>query len=195
MTNRLQEMTLEELWEIFPIVLEPHNPEWKVWAKEEIDSLSCLLSEFDPKIHHIGSTAIPHIHAKPIVDILVEVLSPRRWNEIKTHMESAGYICMSETENRLAFNKGYTPEGYAERVYHIHIHLNGDNDEIAFRDYLFKHPKAAKEYEKLKLSLLPKFRNNRDAYTKAKTNFIKSIIKTAGQFAGRNEECGMQSLV
>lgn len=165
-------MSLEELWELFPIILEEHNPNWKEWANEEIDSLHGLLSDFNPIIHHVGSTAIPNIKAKPIVDILVEVPRTYPWQHVKNRMESQGYICMGETPKRVSFNKGYTTDGYAERVFHIHFCRPGDNEEIAFRDYLISHPNIAQEYEKLKMSLLPKYRNNRDGYTHAKTDFI-----------------------
>lgn len=168
-------MTLEELWELFPIVLSPHNPSWAIWAEEEISSLSSLLVNVDKKISHVGSTAIPGIMAKPIVDILVEIPAETDKDAIRRIMESAGYICMSVSETRMSFNKGYTPEGYAERVFHIHFHHLGDNDEILFRDYLIAHRDIAKEYERLKLSLLPKFKHNRDAYTEAKSSFVKGI--------------------
>ncbi len=175
-TMGLREMTLEELWELFPIELVPHNEYWMVWAEDEIGILSALLSGFSPRISHIGSTAIPGIVAKPIVDILVEMPEESDWMEARRILESAGYICMSSSGSRMSFNKGYTPEGYAEKVYHIHLHHYGDNDEIFFRDYLASHPDTAKEYESLKLSLLPEYRNNRDGYTEAKTHFVKDII-------------------
>ena len=76
-------MTLEELWELFPIVLTPHNPQWTYWAEEEIRWLSSILAKYSPAINHIGSTAIPEIHAKPIVDILVEVSPEFEWHKIK----------------------------------------------------------------------------------------------------------------
>ena len=168
-------MTLEELWELFPIVLTQHDPRWTDWAEEEMTILSAILSRFDKRISHIGSTAIPGIMAKPIVDILVEIPSGTNKDEIREIMESTGYICMSVSGTRMSFNKGYTPEGYAERVFHIHFHPTGDNDEIYFRDYLIDHPDIAKEYERLKLSLLPRFKHNRDAYTEAKTDFVSKI--------------------
>lgn len=174
MAKDLRDMTLRELWELFPIVLSRHNPQWKDWADEEMSHLSKILRDFHPSINHIGSTAVSGILAKPIVDILVETDSG--WEEIKSNMESNGYICMSETESRLSFNKGYTPEGYAERVFHIHFHRTGDNDEIRFRNHLIDNPDVAKEYERLKLSLLPQFKHNRDGYTDAKTEFINNII-------------------
>ena len=175
----LKNMTLEELWELFPIVLATHNPEWKEWAADEIQLLTDLLADFIPTIHHIGSTAVPGIMAKPIVDILVEISDDSDWVEVKNIMESSGYICMSESVERMSFNKGYTPAGYADRVFHIHIHATGDNDEIFFRDYLVAHPDKAKEYEALKLSLLPKFKHNRDGYTEAKSDFINKVITSA----------------
>ena len=172
-------MTLEELWDLFPIVLTPHNPKWAIWAKEEMRLLSDLLSYYDPIINHIGSTAINSIQAKPIIDILVELSTDIGWILIKDIMEANGYICMSESESRISFNKGYTPSGYADKVFHIHFHRIGDNDEILFRDYLIAHPEVAEEYEKLKLSLLPKYKNDRDGYTEAKTAFIKAIVGLA----------------
>ncbi len=94
-------------------------------------------------------------------------------------MENAGYICMAADKRRMSFNKGYTPEGYAEKVFHIHVHETGDNDELLFRDYLRANPKAAKEYEELKLNLVPRFHHNRAGYTEAKTDFVKRIVAEA----------------
>lgn len=94
-------------------------------------------------------------------------------------MISHGYISMYKSDKRVGFNKGYTADGYADRVFHIHLHLPGDNDEILFRDYLRAHPDIAKEYEDIKLGLLPKFRNNRDSYTAAKTQFIQRVLSLA----------------
>ncbi|MDE5840363.1 MAG: GrpB family protein [Muribaculaceae bacterium] len=174
--KRLQDMTMQELWELFPIELAPHDARWTDWAAEETATLSSLLKDHDHRITHIGSTAIPGIKAKPIVDILVEISQEDDMQAIRELMETNGYICMSESYCRMSFNKGYTPQGYAERVFHIHFHRYGDNDEIFFRDYLISHPETAKEYERLKISLLPRFRHNRDAYTDAKTDFVRRIL-------------------
>ena len=176
MRTILEDMTLEELWRLFPIVLTPHNPDWQEWAREEIIALSELLEDYSPIINHIGSTAIPGIQAKPIIDILVEIASGADWQHIRVMMEEAGYICMSVSDTRMSFNKGYTPDGYADKIFHIHFHVIGDNDGILFRDYLKNHPEVARDYEKLKLSLLPKYRHNRDGYTDAKSEFIRKCL-------------------
>lgn len=170
-------MTLEELWELFPITLSDHNPKWKEWADSEIRHLRVILEMFSPRITHIGSTAIPGIKAKPIVDILVEISDDCKMQAMRNVMEESDYICMSSSENRMSFNKGYTPDGYAEKVFHIHIHRVGDNDEIRFRDYLIQHEVVAKEYEALKLALISIYGKNRDAYTDAKSEFVKRVAK------------------
>lgn len=176
MAKRLEEMTLEELWELFPVCIVPYDPEWKEWARIEMMELTENLKEFSPLVSHIGSTAVEWIQSKPIIDILVEISPSADFERIKRIMISEGYICMAEGETRMSFNKGYTPDGYAEKVFHIHFHFYGDNDEIRFRDYLISHPEVAKEYERLKLSLLPVFKHNRDGYTAMKGPFIKRIL-------------------
>ncbi|RLT76553.1 GrpB family protein [bacterium J10(2018)] len=183
-SKSFKDMTLEELWILFPIVLTPHQPQWADRAQEEIEALSEILTGYAPVISHIGSTAIPCIQAKPIIDILVEIAPETDWQRIRSEMIEAGYICMSSSERRMSFNKGYTPEGYAERVFHIHVHAVGDNDEILFRDYLRDHPAVAREYEALKLSLLPRYKNDRDGYTEAKSDFVRAVVDDA-----RKQQC------
>ena len=178
MGKKLSEMSLEELWLLFPIFLEEHKDYWKEWYSEE----ECLLKKVfssGESISHIGSTAIPSIWAKPIIDILVEIPNGRNLIEYKAKIINCGYICMSQGENRMSFNKGYTENGFAERVFHLHLRYVGDNDELYFRDYLIEHPNVAKEYEELKLDLWKKHVRNRDAYTNAKTEFVKKYTEKA----------------
>lgn len=172
MKKKLSDMTLEELWQLFPISLTEHQEVWKDWYAEEQQQLLSFLPE-TLHIEHIGSTAINGIWAKPIIDILIEVPLGTRLAGLKDLFLAQGYLCMSESENRLSFSKGYTEEGFAERVFHIHVRYDGDNDELYFRDYLNAHPQVAKEYEQLKLRLWKDFEHNRDGYTEAKTGFIR----------------------
>ncbi len=88
-------------------------------------------------------------------------------------------MCMSESAGRLSFNKGYTENGFAERVFHLHLRKASDNDELYFRDYLNAHPDVMKEYEKLKLSLWKQYEHNRDGYTERKTDFVKEYTQKA----------------
>ena len=173
MARNLQDLTLEELWQLFPIVLEPHNPEWNLWyedARQEL--LQVIPADSLAAIHHIGSTAVPGIWAKPIVDILVELKPAADMDAIAKRIEENGWIRMSSNERRISLNKGYTIHGYAERVYHLHLRYEGDSEEVAFAEYLRQHPDVAKAYEALKLSLWHKYEHDRDGYTEAKTAFI-----------------------
>lgn len=178
MSKKLSEMTLEELWQLFPIFLTEHKDYWNDWYEEEKLLLSSILPA-EVIISHIGSTAINGIWAKPIVDILIEVPETVGFDVIKNAFVSSGYILMCEEKARLDFNKGYTENGFAEKVFHIHVRRPGDNDEIIFRDYLNAHADVAKEYEKMKLGLWKKFEHNRDGYTDAKTEFIRKWTETA----------------
>lgn len=179
MRKDLSEMSLEELWELFPILLSEPNNKWGSWYKEEKKYIMSFLHNKDLKIHHIGSTAIKDIWAKPIIDILIEIPENISMEQIKRELTGNGYICMSEEENRKSFNKGYTSEGFAEKVFHVHLRYFGDNSEIYFRDYMNNNPALAKEYEKLKLSLWKKYEHDRDAYTDAKSDFVRKYTECA----------------
>ena len=178
MGKKLSEMTLEELWQLFPIILTEHQDCFKEWYLEEETMLKKALLQAQ-RISHIGSTAIPSIWTKPIIDILVEVPKESNLFVYKDLIVHNGYICMYESEKVMSFNKGYTENGFAERVFHLHLRHTGDNNELYFRDYLNEFPDIAKEYEKLKLSLWKEYEHNRDAYTNAKTEFVKKYTEQA----------------
>ena len=177
MGKKLSEMTLDELWQLFPIILEEHKTCWADWFTEEKNILSGLLPHAE--ISHIGSTAIPGIWAKPTVDILMEIDSDIDMHSVKQLLEDNGYSCMSGNGSRMSFNKGYTENGFAERVFHLHLRYEGDRDELYFRNYLIAHPDVAKEYEKLKLSLWKQYEHDRDGYTERKTDFVKKYTELA----------------
>lgn len=182
MKKELSEMTLEELWKLFPIYLvEPNYSLWHQYYEEEKERILGFLNIKNVKIHHIGSTAIKGIWAKPIIDILLEVPNDSSLEKAKTMLISNGYICMLEQKTRKSFNRGYTKDGFAEKVFHLHLREYGDRDEVYFRNYMNKNETLKKEYEKLKLSLLPEYKYDRDGYTNAKTSFIMKYTNIAKQ--------------
>ena len=178
-------MTLEELWRLFPVILTEYKDCWEEFYAEQAVELEKLLPK-GTKINHIGSTAIKGIRAKPIVDILVEVGETVNLSEVGEILQGNGWIKMSEGRRRMSFNKGYTEEGFAEKVYHLHLRYSGDDDEIYFRDYLIAHPEIAKKYEALKLELWKEFEHDRDGYTEAKSGFVRKYTALAKQ-RGKND--------
>lgn len=185
MRKPLSEMTLEELWKLFPIQLTEHKEYWRDWYQEEQEFLFSFLPK-NVRIYHIGSTAIKGIWAKPIVDILVEA-DIKKHKTIKNLLIQNGYGCMAQNKNRIDFNKGYTQDGFAERVFHLHLREFSDNDELYFRDYLNENFAIAKAYEQLKLSLWKPFENDRDGYTERKSEFVRKYTQKAIEQYGKEK--------
>ena len=177
MNKPLSKMSRSELWILFPIELTAPNPCWQDWYEAEQASLQSFLPT-GVQIYHIGSTAIHGIWAKPIVDILVEAPF-EEYVSIKQTLLHHGYLCMAQTDKRLDFNKGYTPHGFAKQVFHLHLRVFGDDDELYFCHYLNQHLQIAKEYEQLKLSLWHRYEHDRDGYTAQKTDFIRKVTTIA----------------
>ncbi len=178
----LSEMTLEELWQLFPIILSPHNPEWKNFYKSEADLLKKHFGKSAVRIRHIGSTAVEGLPAKPTIDILLEVADNADVAAVRNLAIECGYTVMAEKtvpEYQLDLCKGYTPLGFSEKVFHLHIRTLGDWDEPYFCEYLKQDPAKAKEYADLKMKLQMQFKHDRDAYTEAKGEFIRKCVKAA----------------
>ncbi len=188
MEKELSQMSLEELWYLFPILLVAHDDRWDLFYSEVESALKSILSECPiERISHIGSTAISGIWAKNIIDVLVEVSKDSDIESTAKVIENSEFIRMSTAANRISFNRGYTAKGFADKVYHVHLRYAGDNDELYFRDYLNEHKQIAKEYEALKLRLWKQFEHDRDAYTNAKTAFVnKWTYEAKNVYKGRH---------
>lgn len=164
----------------------PHDPNWSRQYKEEAERITNILDKEIAAIHHIGSTAIPNISAKPIIDILIEVTSIERIDSYNLLMESIGYIPKGEYGiiGRRFFTKGENP-----RTHHLHIFEAGNLEierHLNFRDYMIAHQLEAEEYSQLKAQLAEKYRYDIDAYIAGKDSFIKSIDKKAGIWRQNN---------
>lgn len=190
MGKTLQEMTLEELWQLFPIRLEPHKQCYSTWYEQEARALKELLGrENVVRMNHIGSTAVEGLTAKAIIDILMEIATEVDELWLRQQLQKNNWICMSEQVQpqwRMVWNKGYTPEGFAQKVFHLHVRHLGDWDELYFRDYLIGHPEVCVEYAQLKEKLAIPYRNDRDGYTREKTEFVRKYTMLAREeFSGR----------
>jgi len=167
---------------IYPIVLQKYNPAWPEWYMEEKAKLEQLIGiENIAKINHYGSTSVPGLTAKPTVDILLEIKEGVDLRHVASLLPESEYFCQWRDipDDPLILYKGYTPIGFAEKVYHVHVRYSGDWDELYFRDYLIAHPEAAVKYAALKYRLMKEFEHDRDGYTDAKGAFIREVTEMA----------------
>lgn len=176
-----------QLAELFPIILAGHNPAWAGLYEREAAAITRL---FGPdnivRLSHIGSTAVKGLIAKPTIDILAEVKPDTDIPALAETMLDEGYVVNNPPGDIIMFLKGYTPRSFQGQAFHIHVRQPGDWGAPYFRDYLNLHPKIAARYGKLKLLLETKYKNDRDAYTVAKSEFVQIYTNIARQeFANR----------
>jgi GrpB-like predicted nucleotidyltransferase (UPF0157 family) len=172
------------------VAVVPYDPRWAdIFEQERLHLLSCLPADLIKRIDHFGSTAVPGLLAKPIVDILVEVTSlDETRRRIAPVLEAQGYDYFW----RPSWGDD-TPPFYAwfikrdrngNRTHHIHMVESRFEhwDSLLFRDYLIEHPDAALEYGRLKTRLSSAHQNDRVAYTLAKSDFIRGVTETAKRY-------------
>ena len=173
----------------FTLKVEAHRETWK--RDFELEAAK-VRSAFGPaliKLHHIGSTAIPQICAKPIIDMLAEVTRIEAADERAPHLQGLGYEPLGEfgIPGRRYFRKD---DRTGTRTHQIHTFAQGSvhiQRHLAFRDYLIAHPETAQEYSRLKLELAQKCNNDIEAYMDGKDAFIKDIERKALEWASTVE--------
>ena len=174
-------MNKDELGRLYPVIITDYDRNWPVLFDKEKRILTNLFVS-NLRIEHIGSTAVTGLSAKPTIDILIEKPDNINDDQIIRTMTGNEYIHMIEQTQHLMFVKGYSATGLEKESYHIHMGpLDQDWlwDRIYFRDYLRKNLNEAQTYEKMKRKLSIQYRNDRDAYTEAKTEYIRIITQKA----------------
>lgn len=171
----------------------PHNPQWRNEFEAEAKQIAAALGENVLAIHHIGSTSIPGIYAKPIIDVLVEVSDLIEMDGQSSAMQSLGYEVMGEfgIPGRRYFRKN-NQEGI--RTHHIHVFAVGSPEverHLAFRDYLIACPEDAQSYSDLKRKLAEKYPQSPNEYVDGKDDFIREMDRRAAQW--RSSQIGDKS--
>jgi GrpB-like predicted nucleotidyltransferase (UPF0157 family) len=166
------------------VVVVPHDPQWYEEFNVESKQVTDALGHNVVAIHHIGSTAIPGMYAKPIIDILVEVQEITAVDGHNASIESLGYEVMGEfgIPGRRFFRKD-NQEGI--RTHHIHSFAVGSDRvtrHLAFRDYMIAHFEDARAYSELKQRLAIEHPTNINGYMDGKDEFIKAIDRKAAQW-------------
>ena len=175
------------------VAIVPYDPHWpEMFEQERLHLRSCLPADLVKRIEHFGSTAIPGLSAKPIVDMLVEVKNLDETRQrIVPILEAQGYDYFwrpswgDDTPPFYAWFIKRDKDG--NRTHHIHMVESQFEhwDRILFRDYLMEYPDVAREYGNLKIKLSSAHPADRVAYTQAKSDFIIRITETAKRYYGK----------
>lgn len=162
-----------------PVEIVDYDPSWEGSFSQLRAQLMEIMGTFPARVEHVGSTSIPGAAAKPIIDIDIVVRSRRDVRGAIRLLEEGGYKHVGDKgiPGREAFE---SPGGMI--AHHLYVVVEGNsarNRHLKFRDYLRSNPEMVRRYSAFKKSLAIQFRNDREAYTEAKTTFVEEALKQA----------------
>ena len=168
--------------------LVPHNPKWAELFEREKQLLKNTFGDAIIAIEHIGSTAIPGISAKPIIDMNIGVESLEVARSMKGKFEKLGYehrrFVPGHTKEELKRQELYVKGPETKRTHYAHVTVYGSDywkADLLFRDYLRNNPAHAQQYAQLKEELAQKYAEDRGTYTKNKEPFVNETLEMAGK--------------
>ena len=164
------------------VEVREYNPEWKNAFERVYEHVWPAVQHCSLSLEHVGSTSVPGLAAKPIIDACIVVASPRDIPYVVKALTKLGYEHRGElgVPGREAFKAS---AGLALPKHHLYASVRGSmslRNHLGFRDYLRSHPDAAKEYGELKLRLAKKYPDDIDNYIHGKTDFVLVVLKTLG---------------
>ena len=171
------------------VIITAYDPNWIVLFEAESARIQSFLTEdIVTRIEHFGSTAVPGLAAKPIIDLLVGVKSLAIAKQVAIEpLERLGYAYWRENPDplRMFFVKGLPPNN--PRTHHLHLVEPDSNlwERLLFRDYLRQYPGETGRYAQLKYNLAQQFPHDRSAYTVGKAEYVESVMKKARQQPSR----------
>jgi len=169
-----------------PAVVHPYDSRWPLLFQEEGDRIGGAVLGLALAIEHVGSTAVPALCAKPIVDIMMGVRSLEDANHCIEPLGRIGYQYRPESEASIPERRYFAGRPRGGVGYHLHVvEYGGDFWErhLLFRDFLRQDSEAAEEYGRLKIKLAARFGTDREGYTEAKTTFVRSVAQRSRQEA------------
>lgn len=167
------------------VVIVPYDPAWPALFRRDAARLRQALGPTALRIDHIGSTAVPDLAAKPVIDIQISVLSFDPLNAYRRPLEALGFVFRADNPDR---TKRYFREAPGNRRTHIHVRVHGSWSEqfaLLVRDFLRAHPDVAERYAVVKRALARQHAADRHAYTDAKGPFIWQMIHAASDWSQR----------
>ncbi|MFW9807534.1 MAG: GrpB family protein [Candidatus Thorarchaeota archaeon] len=170
-----------------PVTVEKYNPEWVSWFERLNTFFQSKLDQYVIRIEHVGSTSIPGMIAKPIIDFDI-VIHMSDFDEVRSRLEMIGYVHQGDLgiPEREAF--ALTDLKLREELPPHHLYVCGMNSKelhrhIAFRDYLRSHQDDATKYSEIKVKLIKKHSNDRTLYIDGKDQLVKEILEKALEWA------------
>ena len=157
----------------------PFCKQWAMMFAEEAEKLKRVFGKECLRIYHIGSTAIPGMSAKPIVDIMIEV---HDIDHVDSYNDAMAVLCYQAMGENGIPKRRFFQKGGDERTHHVHVFPTGSEHiarHIAFKEYMIAHPEKARAYSRLKEGLAKQFPDDIEAYIKGKDEFVREIEKKA----------------
>ncbi len=173
--DKNQKKNDEERGNLRKVEVCPYNEKWAQMFIEEAERLNHILKNDIIDIHHIGSTSVPGLKAKPIIDIQIVVKDINRVERYHMEMKQIGYD--PKGENGIV-GRRYFQKGGDNRSHHVHIYQKGSYEitrHLAFRDYLKSHPDEMKNYGEVKEKLAQQFPYDIESYINGKDYLVKDI--------------------
>ncbi len=171
------------------IEVVPYDPDWPRLFQAEGERLAAALGDEVVAIHHIGSTAIPGVHAKPTLDVLIEVRAIEPIDAADEALVALGYECCGE--NGIPGRRYFVKQVGSAHTHHLHVYAVGHPQverHLRFRDYLRAHREVARAYSQLKARLAQQFPEDGERYTHGKDGFVAEVDRLAAPWAETRRE-------
>lgn len=168
--------------DLIPIEVVPYDARWPALFEQASREISAVIGEYLTGIEHIGSTAVPGLAAKPVIDILIGARSLADAPRFLPPLAPLGYAYIPEHENVFPERRYLHRIVGGQHTHHLHIVEPASEFyrvQLLFRDHLRAHPQAAAAYAALKFQLAERYCHDREAYTDAKSAFIQEILRQA----------------
>jgi GrpB-like predicted nucleotidyltransferase (UPF0157 family) len=165
-----------------PVEVHDYDPRWPALFEAERDAIHAVLPDAFIDIQHIGSTAVPGLQSKPIIDLLGGIKDGQSTDAFNEPLSRLGYVPATAFNNIITDHLWFMRASGGHRTHQFHVLVHGSEGwvrRVRFRDALRSRPELAQAYAKLKLELAVKYRFDRAAYTNGKTDFVLSVTRDA----------------
>jgi len=164
-----------------PVMIVDYDQRWPMLYDEEKQRILKAVGDLVLAVEHIGSTSVPSLAAKPIIDIMAGVAGPAKADECVKRLKEIEFddITVPGTDPDWYYCLGKRSHSVGFHLHLVRFESNHWKRNIIFRDYLRTHKEEAKRYEELKMRLASEHGSNREAYTESKTSFIDSTVSQA----------------